>query len=413
MRLRLVSNSFTGHVMRWFVPIVLSCVAVLAHAEDNSPRVVESANREADADKFAGSEYRPAISEANSLEITVAAGWEKLQPALLFCGSKKSGPDVTYVSVSNQRELAEYLGSHAKKPPVVVIDMACPRAFRTAAFLSAREGNTSRATRFLDRAQALAPYWPEPYSERGFLLNSSGDRANALIAYRRGLELAEKYHSRADVKATALRGIGWTLVETGDLAGAKKAYEDSLVAEPANPLATKELAYIADLQKSGKVLPVTPPFSTQTPDEEKNDRDQLLQYTRRLESNPFDEDAATMRRWLIAWITASPDIRVTVCNIFGPVLGNNVPHESELLVQAMFGNAVYQIEHPDRTDGELDRQLAGVESLLKAYSAIVASKSDARIAYFDDLLKHQEEGTLRDFLSPIVATKCSPKAASE
>ena len=400
--------------MRWFVLIILSCIAILAKAGNNPPRIVETAKLEAAADKFAGSEYRQAVAEANSLELPIAASWEKLQPALMFCGSRKSDQETTYVSVSNQQELAEYVGAHAKKPSVVVIDIACPRAFRTAAFLSAREGDTSKALRFLDRAQALAPYWPEPYTERAFLLNSTGDRAGALAAYRHGLELAEKYHSPADMKAIALRGIGWTLVETGDLAGAKKAYEDSLVAEPANPLALKELALIADLQKSGWVPPVTPPFSTQTPEEkDKSDREQLLQYARRLESNPFDEEAATMRRWLIAWIAASPDISVTVCDILGPIPQKSVPHGSELLVQAMFGNAAYQVQHPGRTDGELAMQLAGIESLLKAYSAIVGRDPGARIPYYDDLLKHEKEGTLRDFMAPIVATKCSQKAISE
>ena len=43
----------------------------------------------------------------------------------------------------------------------------------------------------------------------------------------------------------ALRGIGYSMIEFGDFAGARAAYERSLEVEPGNQIALKELEYIA------------------------------------------------------------------------------------------------------------------------------------------------------------------------
>jgi tetratricopeptide (TPR) repeat protein len=367
-------------------------------------------------DNFAGFEYRTEVADAllavKNKEGSVAA-WKKLQPALAFCDEKKSDAKTSYISVSTKGEAAQIV---AARPGVniVLIDIACPSAYKTAAFLSDRDGDVDNALRFLDEAQAIAPYWAEPYAERGYLLNSRGDRANALAAYRRALELAEAHPSSRYVKGMALRGIGWTLVETGDIAGAKSAYEASLLAEPGDALAKDELAYIAGLPKNGAVSAGIPPFSTVIGQGAPlKDADQVIRFTRLLENDPFDEQAAAMRQWLIAWMTDSADVSVMVCDVLGPIPAKKVPYGSELLVQSMFGNAAYQILHPVRTGDQLDMQLAGIQSTLKAYSAIAKHDPSARIPYFDDLLRHEKEGTLRDFLTPIVATKCSSKAAVE
>ena len=70
----------------------------------------------------------------------------------------------------------------------------------------------------------------------------------------------------------------------------------------------------------------------------------------------------------------------------------------QLSYQATFGSAAYIIEHPDKA-GDLDAQfLAGVESALKAYSAIVKSEPQARSKALDDLLEKQKQGKLAEFV---------------
>jgi Flp pilus assembly protein TadD len=67
------------------------------------------------------------------------------------------------------------------------------------------------------------------------------------------LALAESFEAGEQMKAMALRGIGYSLVELGDLAGARQAYEQSLEAEPGNETARNELDYIA--QREAKAQP--------------------------------------------------------------------------------------------------------------------------------------------------------------
>jgi len=60
------------------------------------------------------------------------------------------------------------------------------------------------------------------------------------------LALAEADAGRyADMVGVALRGIGYSMIELGDFAGARAAYERSLEVEPGNQIALKELEYIA------------------------------------------------------------------------------------------------------------------------------------------------------------------------
>jgi Flp pilus assembly protein TadD len=65
----------------------------------------------------------------------------------------------------------------------------------------------------LDKAQALAPFWAEALGERGYILRGRGDLNGALDAYRKALDLAQKYPRSAYMQGVALRGIGYALTD--------------------------------------------------------------------------------------------------------------------------------------------------------------------------------------------------------
>ena len=80
----------------------------------------------------------------------------------------------------------------------------------------------------------------------------------------------------------------------------------------------------------------------------------VVRFTRALEVDPLGESSSRVRGTLIEWLQNTKDYTVVVCDILGPIPGEKPPHSAELLVQQMFGNVAYQIEHP----GEKDRQPA-------------------------------------------------------
>lgn len=134
----------------------------------------------------------------------------------------------------------------------------------------------------------------------------------------------------------------------------------------------------------------------------------VLRYTRALEVDPLADTAPRARRMLVEWLQDTKDYTVVVCDILGPIPAEKPPHSAELLAQQMFGNVAYQIEHP----GEKDRnrlQIAGVESMLKSYSAILAEDPQARIPYLDGLLAEKKKGRLARHMAPIIAKGCAGK----
>lgn len=133
--------------------------------------------------------------------------------------------------------------------------------------------------------------------------------------------------------------------------------------------------------------------------------EKAVRFTDALEKNPFAEDAPDMRRWLIQWLEETPDYLVVVCDVLGPEPATS-KYGAELFGQMLFGNVRFQIRNPTRKD-ETSFQVAGVESVLITYSAILVKDPTAHVGYFDELLALQKQGKLRDHLEPIIAEKCS------
>jgi hypothetical protein len=76
------------------------------------------------------------------------------------------------------------------------------------------------------------------------------------------------------------------------------------------------------------------------------------------------------------------------------------------MTQLLFGNVVYQIKNPTQKDETLF-QLAGVESVLKAYAAILVKDPDSHIKYFDELLEKQKQGLLKEQMAPKISKACT------
>src|ERR1051326_8448316 len=131
------------------------------------------------------------------------------------------------------------------------------------------------------------------------------------------------------------------------------------------------------------------------------ERQRFLTLTRKLEQTPLDKSLHSEKTWAKKWLGDIPDINVNIC---APILvGMDFVTEQnkytpQLSYQATFGGAAYIIEHPDKA-GDTDSQfIAGVESALKSYSAIVKNNPDAKSKALDGMLEKQKQGKLADFV---------------
>ncbi|UHQ21874.1 hypothetical protein LVB77_14490 [Lysobacter sp. 5GHs7-4] len=143
-----------------------------------------------------------------------------------------------------------------------------------------------------------------------------------------------------------------------------------------------------------------------------SDTARFVRYTRALEVSPDRADARELRQWLLKWAVESPDYTVTVCDLLDldNVDERATPHAGEVLLQTMYGNAAFQIEHGADAD-ELSKQVAAVESALRVYTAYVAQNAKTRMPHLDALIAKRDAGALRAYLSPMVQAKCKSATA--
>lgn len=230
--------------MRMLVALTCLLFAFTAHA---GKEIVITETPAVYLDQHIGSAWR---ADVNSATVAMSKGdlalaKTKLRPALAFC-NELARANLTLVNVTTASEYEQYLRERPGDNPVEWVDHACPAAYKAAAFLAIEEkAPPDVALGFLDQAIAIAPYWSDPLSEKGFLLNQIGRSSEALDAYQRAIELQTTFDNSANQnKAIAWRGLGYTYVELGDLDKAQQAYEESLKLDPGNAIATDELEYI-------------------------------------------------------------------------------------------------------------------------------------------------------------------------
>ncbi len=129
------------------------------------------------------------------------------------------------------------------------------------------------------------------------------------------------------------------------------------------------------------------------------ERKRAVAITRRLEKDPFGKGTKADRRWLLEWIIAVPDVQVKSCSgPLDPLLESDRPRGRELYAQSVFGMAAYQIEHPGKKPEDPAVQLAGVQSVLKMYQALLGRDSSARWPDLDELLAAQRSGKLAQLI---------------
>jgi hypothetical protein len=142
-----------------------------------------------------------------------------------------------------------------------------------------------------------------------------------------------------------------------------------------------------------------------TPEE----RQEVVQLTHMLETDPLSDQAVKARRWLIPFLADVPDISVTICMApLDPVLKSKKNYSAEIVTQMMFGQAAFVIEHPDKATDDRAVYTAGVESSLKLYESILKAKPKAKWPYLDDLVTTRQTEQWPAVVQSLVA-KCGQK----
>lgn len=141
--------------------------------------------------------------------------------------------------------------------------------------------------------------------------------------------------------------------------------------------------------------------------QKEKDRASFISNAKLLERKPFDPNAAAAREWGFKWLVETDDVSVTLCSETMKLIPEKKnKFKSELLMQFNFGMAVFKLENPDKKTDEAAATLAGLESALRTYEAMVAENEKAKNAEMDALLAKRSNGELK---AVVEAAACGKK----
>jgi tetratricopeptide (TPR) repeat protein len=180
--------------------------------------------------------------------------------------SAQSGNDAIYVLTDGQAEAAMAAANSARIPgaagrKVVAVGNPYPILILLLASYYNEVRKSADALRVLDAGLALptavpgvamGATLPALVTERGVALNALKRWPEALAAYDGGLTIA---NLKDTDRGRMLRGRGFALTELGRLDEAEKSYRDSLISDPNNALALRELNYIANIRSGRSPAP--------------------------------------------------------------------------------------------------------------------------------------------------------------
>jgi len=128
------------------------------------------------------------------------------------------------------------------------------------------------------------------------------------------------------------------------------------------------------------------------------ERERVVDYTHSLEDHPLAKDNLAKRMWLTEWIVNAPELNVaTCCNELKSLDAINDTYSHQLVMQAMYSQAAFQLEHPEIKDMAAI-QAAGLAGTLRAYRAIQRFDPSARYPLLDDLISLERKGKLQKYV---------------
>jgi hypothetical protein len=133
--------------------------------------------------------------------------------------------------------------------------------------------------------------------------------------------------------------------------------------------------------------------------DEKTEIDTLIKAARFLEQKPFDKEAKDVRGWAIKWVIATDKVSVTVCSLLISGIDKKYKYSGEVFGQYTIGMAAFKLANSDKAKDEDAAQLAGIDSALTSYEAMVKEQPKARNAFMDDLLAKRATSTLAKYVA--------------
>jgi hypothetical protein len=135
---------------------------------------------------------------------------------------------------------------------------------------------------------------------------------------------------------------------------------------------------------------------------------EMIRLVDSLEAHPYGGNADSSRKVVMEWLTDAPDVTVTVCSA---LLGDVEKLEGErddpgLLLQLMFAEARFILQHPEQAQDEKAVHTAGVKGALVFYDAMKKERPEVKIPTIEKIAKTNADGKLEGFIAAAME-KCN------
>lgn len=135
---------------------------------------------------------------------------------------------------------------------------------------------------------------------------------------------------------------------------------------------------------------------------------EMIRLVDSLEAHPYGGNADGSRKAVMEWLTDAPDVTVTVCSA---LLGDVEKLEGEkddpgLLLQLMFAEARFILQHPEQAQDEKAVHTAGVKGALAFYDAMKKERPDVKLPTIEKIAKSNADGKLDGFIATAIE-KCN------
>ncbi len=123
----------------------------------------------------------------------------------------------------------------------------------------------------------------------------------------------------------------------------------------------------------------------------------LISAVKFLEQSPLDKKAKDLRSSALTWVIQTDKVSVNICANFMREYDDKYKYGSELLAQYTIGMAAYKLSNPGKDEASV--QLAGYESALLSYEAMVKQQPKAKNSKLDALVAKRVDGTLAQYVA--------------
>jgi hypothetical protein len=125
----------------------------------------------------------------------------------------------------------------------------------------------------------------------------------------------------------------------------------------------------------------------------------LIKATKFLEEKPLDKEAKNIRSWAISWVIQTDKVSVKVCSLLVSGVDKKYKYSGEIFGQYTIAMAAFKLANPEKANDEDAAQMAGIESALTSYEAMVKDQPKAKNNFLDDLVAKRGDGSLPKYVA--------------